>query len=467
VSRSATARPDATFDSSAAEAELARHCAELRDRARRAGADEAEAYAARSRTLSVRFEKGDLKLAQADESTSLGLRVFREQRLGFASTNQTGERSLAATVADAIALTRCSPPDAHNRLPAARAPAPTPFTIEPALASLSIERAVELGLELVARARAFDGRISIDNAQCEIAVVTHAIDTSTGAAAVESDAQLSLSIFGMAIDGADVGGFHYDGDGLRRLAEVEPAITRIAEGFARTAIGNLGAAAAESYRGPVLFAPDAFLDVFVAPLCSAASAIAVQRGRSALAGKIGSAIAPPAFDLDDDPSDPTLAGAAGFDREGQPIGRFALVEKGVLRSYLYNGYAAAVEGRGSTGHARGGPRSTPALGPHALVVGAGGGGSAAEMQRALGRGPFVQRFSGSVDPSSGDFSGVAKSARWIEGGKIVRSLRETLISGNVFDLLPRIALISSERERCSGSALAPWAIVDGLSVTAG
>jgi PmbA protein len=89
------------------------------------------------------------------------------------------------------------------------------------------------------------------------------------------------------------------------------------------------------------------------------------------------------------------------------------------------------------------------------------------MHSALGRGLFVQRFSGNVDPESGDFSGVAKSARWIEGGQSVRSLRETLLSGNVFALLKRIVALSSTRERYGGEALAPYALIDGLAVTAG
>jgi PmbA protein len=89
------------------------------------------------------------------------------------------------------------------------------------------------------------------------------------------------------------------------------------------------------------------------------------------------------------------------------------------------------------------------------------------MLAALDKGLFVQRFSGTVDPASGDFSGVAKSARWVEGGCVVRSLRETLISGNAFELLKRVEGLSSVTESIFGSARAPFALIDGLSVTAG
>jgi len=59
------------------------------------------------------------------------------------------------------------------------------------------------------------------------------------------------------------------------------------------------------------------------------------------------------------------------------------------------------------------------------------------------------------------------AARWIEGGAEAHPVRETLIAGNVFALLPRIIALSTEAERCSGQARAPYAIVDGLRVTAG
>jgi PmbA protein len=278
---------------------------------------------------------------------------------------------------------------------------------------------------------------------------------------------LSFSLFGMAIDGEDVGGFHYGGDAVRDGRAIPAALRDLIDEFTSVSLGNLGAGRAESYKGPVLFSPDALLELFVSPLISASSAIAVQRGRSALGKKLNEKIAFDGLDVVDDPTDIELAGAGVFDREGQPTRRTPIVSRGVLQTFLYNGYAAAVEGRASTGHASGGARSVPGLAAHAVVVGPGTGGSRADLERALGRGLFVQRFSGTVDPASGDFSGVAKSARWIENGSVVRPVKETLLSGNAFELLARIVALASTTERCSGSSRAPYALVDGVSVTAG
>ncbi len=456
-----------TFDHALEEARVLERCDQLVENALKSGADEAEAYGTRAETIAVRFEKGDLKLTQVDDGASTGLRVFRGKRLGFASTNQGDLDSLASTARDALSLSASAPPHVANVLPAPRAIEKRPTLARPSILALAVDEIVDIGADLLTRVGARDKRISIDNASCELTRVSHAIRTSGGVRASESDAQLSFSLFGMAIDGADVGGFHYGGDAVREVRDAKAALQELIDEFTSVTVGNLGAGRAESYKGPVLFSPDALLELFVSPLVSASSAIAVQRGRSALAQKLHAQIAFEGLDVTDDPTDLELAGAGTFDREGQPTLRTPLVAGGVLRTFLYNGYAAAVEGRASTGHASGGPRSVPGLGTHAIVVGAGRAGTRADMERALGRGLYVQRFSGTVDPASGDFSGVAKSARWIENGAIVRPVRETLLSGNAFELLQRIVALGSRAERCSGSSRAPYALVDGVSVTAG
>ncbi|UCE86309.1 MAG: TldD/PmbA family protein [Deltaproteobacteria bacterium] len=455
------------FDARAEEERLLARVAELCENARRDGADEAEAYGERVETIAVHFEKNDLKLGQVDEGTSVGLRVFREGKQGFSSTNQCDAEALRGTARDALTVAGFSVPDPHNRLLEPRPLDAPPCRVDPALAAMSVPEAVQHGREFLRRALARDPRISIDKASFSVHRDTRAVCSSTGARAVESDASAMAVLFGMAVDGEDVGGFDYWGDGVRDPARLDAMLEESIEHFARSVLGNLGARSAETYRGPVLFAPPAFVDVFVDPLISAASAIAVQRDRSALRGKLGKAIAAAAISIADDPRDAELRGATGFDREGQPARRLTIVERGVLEHFLYNGYAARVDGCDSTGHASGGARAVPGLGPHAVVVAPGSDGDRDALVKALGRGLFIQRFSGTVDPASGDFSGVAKSARWVENGEVVRSLKETLISGNAFELLHRVVALSSESPRVMGSVRAPFAIVDGISVTAG
>lgn len=461
-----TAQAKQAFDWQAEEAQLSERCAQLVELARAAGADEAEAFGQRAEEIAVRFEKSDLKITQADEGTSIGLRVFKDKKLGFSSTNQTDDASLQGVARDALTLANFSLADEANVLPVARELDERPTLVTPDLTTYGIDDAVAHGKQFVDRLSSVDPRISLD--QCELGLhrVSVAVNSTAGAAFTESDASLGMQAFGMAIDGDDVGGFDYWGDSVRHLALLEGAMQDTVTRFTEAVIGNLAAGAAETYRGPVLFSPAAFLEIFISPLIGSSSSIAVQRGRSFLAGKLGEEIAAPCLSILDDPTDLRLGGAARFDREGQPARPFSLVEHGVLKGYLYNGYSAQVEGCASTGHAAGGARSVPGLATHGLCLAPGDGGTPAAMRATLGRGLLCQRFSGTVDAASGDFSGVAKSARWIENGEVVRSLKETLISGNAFELLGAMTL-GSESEVLNGSRRAPWALIDGVSVTAG
>lgn len=454
------------FDPAQAAEDSAAQANALLERAKSLGVDEAETIVSQSESIEVGFESGDLKLATAAEVTRLGLRVFSDGRMGFAATNQTDEASLAQVAQDAVAIARFSPPDEANVLPKTTAGEPHSLAHE-SITSMTIEEVVARASELFEASSGIDSRLAIEKASLSLHRAASAVASTAGASAVESDAALSLSLMGLAIDGDDIGGFDYGGDFVRQLAHLPEIQAEAVRGIADRALGNLGCGAAETYTGPALFSPAALLDVFVSPLVSSTSAIAVQRGRSAFEGKLGESIAHESVSLIDDPTDARLGGACRFDREGIQTSRFPIVEDGVLKSYLYNGYAAHVDGVSSTGHAAGGASAVPALGPHALSMAGGSGGSPVDMRRTLGKGLVVQRFSGSVDPASGDFSGVAKSARWVEGGVEVRPVRETLFSGNAFELLHQIQALSTETEVVNGGCRMPWALIDGISVVAG
>ncbi|MFT5285451.1 MAG: PmbA protein [Planctomycetota bacterium] len=456
------------FDPAQEEARLLERCEQLVDLAVANGADEAEAFGSFSQASCISFEKGDLKMAQADDGTSIGLRVFKDGKQGFTSTNQTEANSLEETAQNACMLAGFSVADEMNKLPAARPlRKDTGSLVQPAVGEFGLEDVIECGTEFVERVIARDDRIAIDKADATASRISVAVHSTQGVHLAESDASVGLSIFGMAIDGDDVGGFDYWGGNVRDLSRLPALADETVTRFSDAVIGNLNAGPAETYTGPVLFSPAAFLSCFISPIISASSAIAVQRGRSALAGKIGELISNVPLSIVDDPTDLLLAGAGRFDREGQPTNCFSIVEAGELRAYIYNAYAARVDGCESTGHGAGGARSVPGLSTHAIKVGPGSLGDSKAMLAALDKGLFVQRFSGTVDPASGDFSGVAKSARWVENGQVVRSLKETLISGNAFELLQQVVGLSSTTEAIFGSAQVPFALLDGVSVTAG
>ena len=239
---------------------------------------------------------------------------------------------LRAAAAEAVAIARTSPPDEANVLPDASNIDEALLVgprVDGALSGWSIEAAVEHAAELNRRAAAHDPRLSVDRASVSSIAGSTLVLSSRGVRAYDEDAAATLSLMALATDGEETGGFDYRGAVLRRAADLDEESARIAREVADACVGNLGAKPGKSYVGPVLFAPAAFATAFVGPFASALSGLAVQRGRSGMADKLGEVVAP-GVRVVDDPGDLEAAGACAFDREGQPTQRRSLVEDGVL-----------------------------------------------------------------------------------------------------------------------------------------
>lgn len=430
--------------------------------AQKAGADAAEVYAESSAEAEVSLQKNDLDQVRTTEEVTLGVRVFIDGRVGFATANDPG--AVAETAQDAVAVAKASPPDPLNGLPDPQLVADAPDAIDEALLELDIGTLAELAMDLLAWTRGRDARITVDTGGVSVAHAVRAIASSTGVRAAWGSAAGSGHMFGMAIDGDEVGSFSYDGDAVRSLDALRPALEQAFGQFVSHAVGALGAGAGESFRGPILLLPESVESVLVGPLLQNITANAVRQGRSALAEKLGETIAAPGFTLVEGGAGLPGYPIAPFDREGMPRATLPLVEGGVLNAFLYDSYEARAAGARSTGHAQGGPGGLPRLGAAALSL-APGDVPMAELAR-MDRGVVVTRFSGSVNAVSGDFSGVVKGGFLVEAGER-RPIHETTIAGNLWTCLKNVSACSSDVMRRYGTRAWPALRVEDVSITAG
>jgi len=141
------------------------------------------------------------------------------------------------------------------------------------------------------------------------------------------------------------------------------------------------------------------------------------------------------------------------------------VGDGGLHRFLYDVRAARRAGTLPTGHAQGSARSMPSIGTTNLHLAA-GTLSDAELLSGVGTGLHVTRFSGNVDDVSGDFSGVAKGSFLVRRGKQLGPVKETLVAGNVFDLLPHILGMGQTLHK-NMATTSPAVLIDGVTVTIG
>ena len=438
-------------------------CDDVLARAERAGATACEAFAEYVKQTSASVEQNELKGASSAEHEAVGIRLFVGDRMGFAYVNRFDDESLDEAIADAVAIARASPGD-----PATGLLDPQPGKVvkglwDDAIANLPPDEVVRRTAALLDEARGVDARVSVDNASFSATLGHSAVVSTRGVRAAASETAASWGLFGMAVDGDEVGSFDMWSEGARQLKDA-----RTDEGarrFGETVMSLLKPREGKSYKGKVLFSHDAFGEIFLDTLFDAMDGDAVHKGKSRLKGKLGKRVASPDFLVVDDGARHGGLASGAFDREGMPHRRAVLVGDGVLHSFLYDGKAARRAGARPTGHAEGSARSLPSIGTTNVEVG-GGSASDEELLRELKDGLWVGRFSGNVDEVSGDFSGVAKGSFLVEKGKRTAPVKETLIAGNVFDMLQRVLAVGRERHRVMAT-LCPWVLVDGVDVTAG
>src|SRR5439155_14036068 len=87
------------------------------DRSRQLGAEDAELYISRGTEFTVRVYNGEIESLVSAESRGIGLRTFRDNRVGFSYTSETDPDALDGLVDDALLNGRYNHADEANVLP--------------------------------------------------------------------------------------------------------------------------------------------------------------------------------------------------------------------------------------------------------------------------------------------------------------------------------------------------------------
>jgi len=252
----------------------------------------------------------------------------------------------------------------------------------------------------------------------------------------------------------------------------EPKPDWVGSEAGKLAIQSINVGKAEAGEFPVLLDSFALESIFMYTLIPSVKGDSVSRGNSKLKDKIGSTIAGDNLNLFDDG---TISGglhSGKADMEGVPKQRTPIIEKGILRGFLYDNYWGKIEGKESTGNAgRGGGRlllppygTLPTINPSNIVLKP-GTASENELVEQVKNGYYVRGVQGAhqSNPETGEFS-VAIAPAWrIMNGEITHAVKGAMIAGNLYDMIKRISLVGKE-SRQLGTFITPKIVVDKLNV---
>lgn len=438
-------------------------CSYAVNEALKQNADEVEAYATFDKEEEIFLESSDLKQVKSHRKTSIGIRVFVKNSLGFASVNSMEKDKVLDAVNNAIKIARSSPRDKHNVLPKMSEVKLLREIYDPHAENFGPADATKYAIEMLNTACSYDQRVSVDSGTFNSSVVTHALCNSNDTELEETISVFSWNIMGMAIDGNDVSNFDFQFNGTHSIKEID--VNSTAEEFARFVVNTLNAKKIDSLKGTMLLSPNAVYELLQEVITFAINSQNVQKGTSKFAKMLGKKVASSKLTVIDDATFTDGLGAESFDREGVVHVKNVIISNGVLKRYIYNTYTAKKDGTKSTGNASGSTNSPPSVGTTNVIF-ENGKHSLDSIIEEIRKGIMISRFSGNINPINGDFSGVVKGGHLIENGSITSPVKEVMVAGNVFDALKKIASISRERKKIFDSFL-PYISVDGISFTGG
>ena len=438
-------------------------CSFVLKEAEKRGADYCEAYGVSNKESEVFIENNDLKQSKSHKTDGLGIRVFVNGSLGFSSTNILEKEHIRNVVTQAIKLARVSPSDKFNSMPYTRTVKLLNGIYDRKSESFIASDAVKMAVDMLDAAKSYDKRVSVDSGNFTSSVMTHALLNSNGIRTKETISAFSWSIMGMAIDGDEVSNFDFQFGGTHNVKDIDVYST--SREFSKSVIDSLGSKKIESFKGEMLLTPSAVTELIQDVLAYSINSQTIQKEASKFEGQLGKSVSSDLLTVIDDATDINGLGASSFDREGVPHQCNIIIEKGILKKFLYNTYTANKGDTKSTGNAGGSPKTPPMVSTTNVIIKA-GKTRADNLISEMDKGIIINRFSGNVNPVNGDFSGVVKGGQYIEKGNIEYAVKELMVAGNVFDALNDLTGISKEQKVLSDSIL-PYMRFNNVSFTAG
>lgn len=435
---------------------------DLVGRARRAGADSADAIGLASTSIAHERRLGKVETVERAESADIGLRVLVGRRQAIVSATDTTEASLAGLVERAMAMVRIVPEDQFCGLaePGQLATPSLPDDLaDPA--EPSPERLEDLATRAEAAGREVAGITNSKGAEAGWSRVAVDLVASNGFSGGYVATRHSLSASLVAGSGTDMQSDYAFSSAV--FAEDLRAPEEIGREAGERAVRWLSPGRGRTAALPVVFDPRVSSGL-LGSLAGAVNGASVARGASFLAKRMDERILPAGVDVIDDPLRPRGLASRPFDAEGLAGARRALVEDGVLRSWLLDLRSARQLGLAPTGHASRGVSGPPSPRASNLYM-TPGTASPDALIADIREGFYVVSTMGmGVNGVTGDYSQGA-SGFWIVDGALAHPVFEVTVAGNLKDML--LAMTAADDLVFRYRVNAPTLRIEGMTVAAG
>ncbi|MES1199646.1 MAG: metallopeptidase TldD-related protein [Pseudomonadota bacterium] len=424
------------------------------------GADAAEASFAERESMSVDVRLGELEGVEREEARSVALRAFIGKKQAAASSTDLSERGLKALAERVAEMVKAAPEDPYCGLLDVqyRARGPLPDLELADSARPSAEQLRELALACEDASMAVEGITNSEGGGASLSFSHFVYATSDGFEGADRHTSYSVGTTPIAArDGKMERDYEYR---TKRFFADLPKAEDIGRSAGQRTVARLGARKLESRKAAVIF-ENRLAGRILSPFFSGISGAAVARGTSFLKDKLGQRVFAETFQITEDPLVRRGLASHAFDGEGGAVRARALVENGVITTWLLNAATGRQLGMAPTGHATAGHGGPPGVSTANLFVKPGPDDLNALMKNA-GEGLYVtEMFSPALNMNNGDWS-VGVSGYWFENGAIAYPVSEVTVAGNLNDIYARVVPGADLDQR--GALEIPSLYVDDLAI---
>jgi len=419
-------------------------------KAEKKGAGQVEAFVFNSHIRSVYIEGSSPHLVDDKSENGLGLKLCLGERVGFASGTLNTEKNIEEIVNEAFSIAKTSKKDPYFKS------LPNPEKISGEIKDVFCKETGEITAEEVV-AKTMEAvnvaeeakNVKIPLGMLRLANYSLSVTNSLGVH-FDHKGTMVYTYFKAKATSGNKAGEGIEKEWSTRIKTID--FERIGKSTAEKALATLKAEAFKGeLRGISLIAPiEASGLLFIIEF--ATSSEQVNKGRSPWIDKLETEVANKEFTVEDDGRYPGGMRSALADDEGVKTSRKAIIDKGVLKSYIYDSYNAGIAGVRATGNGfrRGtssveGAFTRPAVCAYSNMIIKHGRKTQEEIISQIDRGVLVETFAApEVNPVTGGFSCEVRNATLIKRGQLTKHVKHALLTGNMYELLKNVAYVGND-----------------------
>jgi len=421
------------------------------------GGDFAEIYIERSVTNNISLEEDRIKVATTGISQGVGIRVISGEKTGYAYSDDLSYEKMenAAKVASYIAKSKGSTEPVN----VANIEGSHPLRIKPSHYSVKIppsDVVVKEKADLLWRANSaakdYDRRIIQVMASFSDNTREIILANSEGLWIGDRRIICRLDVSTIAEErGKRQRGYYGGGGTIGFEYYVDFSPEKVAEESARQAIVQLDAAPAPAGLQTVVLGNGWCGVLLHEAIGHGFEGDFIRKKTSFYTDKLGQKVASELCTVVDDATLKGKRGTINIDDEGTPGARKILIEKGILKGYLWDKLNARLMGTQSTGNGRRESFRHHPIPRMTNIFMLAGDETPEDIIKSVKRGFYAKTLGGGqVDITSGNFVFGVTEGYLIENGKITRPVKGATLIGNGPDVLTKIVMVGNDLEMDPG-----------------